>query len=60
MMIIIVSAVPRLLGTDEDPAILINMQNKPKRLFRVCIASNLSVSKKSGIKIDKKNKHIMR
>lgn len=38
MMIIIVSAVPRLLVTDEDPAILINIQNKPKRLFQVRLA----------------------
>jgi len=31
MMIIIITAVPRLLVTDEDPAILINMQNKARK-----------------------------
>lgn len=31
-MIIIASAVPRLLATDKDPAILINMQNQPKKI----------------------------
>lgn len=33
MMIIIITAVPRLLVTDEDPAILINMQNKAKKIL---------------------------
>lgn len=37
-MIVIVSAVPGLLVTDKGPVILINVQNKPKRLFQVCIA----------------------
>lgn len=32
MMIIIASAVPRLLVTDKDPAVLINMQNQPKKI----------------------------
>lgn len=31
-MIIIASAVPRLLVTDKDPATLINMQNQPKKI----------------------------
>lgn len=32
MMIIIITAVPRLLVTDEDLAILINMQNKTRKI----------------------------
>lgn len=31
-MIIIITTVPRLLVTDEDPAILINMQNKTRKI----------------------------
>lgn len=31
-MIIIASAMPRLLVTDKDPAILIGMQNQPKNI----------------------------
>lgn len=31
MMVIIAGAMPRLLATDKDPVILINMQNQPKK-----------------------------